>query len=790
MITLQDLNHHFPEDEEMLPTIALKLGIDITKSQEKETPENEIPGLSEEDREYMALVKKMKRLGGDLNGYVAFLEAKKASEKEASPILQQSGTRVATEKREAGSYLGDAQSLPELYEPDDQESAIVVMESNSLAAFEEKHAQQLKQFQSAFEAQKIQMESMAELIAGLKALPPYSYAWFSKFIEIEMQESDQNRSNRKSPLKLSFRQIRFVTGINTVIELLDGNRPIPTQIEDLGNLTLKIITNEGSYSLSVEVVSVKDRTIKAKVAQVYLLKDIPFDRFNRAELEIQDPIFLLEKLKEEFSLFSFPEDFDMKQNLPKSIKFIFGPPGTGKTTHLTRELLLKDIKTTRSKTLALTPTKKAADVLIHKVMEHGKAEDYVGKVYRFGSTGDPRVEQSGLVIDKNSDLGIPKSLALITTIARLPYDYLNPLGYLKDIPWDVVIFDEASMIGLPWIIYSVYQLAKVNPKTVFYVAGDPFQIQPVNTSPHLEAGNIYEMVKLDKFFKPQTEPHPFEVLRLITQYRSVPSIGKLFSQFCYSGLLHHHRNESDRFTLPPNELLTHPISFVDFPVRQDHSLYAAQHLNDRSPFHGYSALLAVEIAAFISKLAKSSPTVVRMGIVSPYHAQGHLIERIANKLEITHSKFSLNCGTIHSFQGDECEIILAVFNPPSYISDNENMFLNKSHILNVAISRARDYLIILEPDGNTRNALNLSKIRSLRGIANRFSPENIRSFLSNEVESIILGDPNFIEQHTFSTSHQNINVYGKTDYRYEIRCETTAIDIQIGEATSHKSGFK
>lgn len=51
--------------------------------------------------------------------------------------------------------------------------------------------------------------------------------------------------------------------------------------------------------------------------------------------------------------------------------------------------------------------------------------------------------------------------------------------------------------------------------------------------------------------------------------------------------------------------------------------------------------------------------------------------------------------TIHGFQGDECDIIFAVFNTPPTISSSEQMFLNKKNIINVSISRARDFCSLL-----------------------------------------------------------------------------------------------
>lgn len=39
----------------------------------------------------------------------------------------------------------------------------------------------------------------------------------------------------------------------------------------------------------------------------------------------------------------------------------------------------------------------------------------------------------------------------------------------------------------------------------------------------------------------------------------------------------------------------------------------------------------------------------------------------------------------------------------------------------------------------------------------------------------------YLEENSFATSHQNVNVYGLPEKRYEIRSEDSAVDIQIHE---------
>ena len=52
-------------------------------------------------------------------------------------------------------------------------------------------------------------------------------------------------------------------------------------------------------------------------------------------------------------------------------------------------------------------------------------------------------------------------------------------------------------------------------------------------------------------------------------------------------------------------------------------------------------------------------------------------------------------------------------------------------------------------------------------------------FDSHEIERLTLGNERYIENNTFTTSHQVVNVYGLPESKYEIRSEETTVDIQI-----------
>ena len=203
---------------------------------------------------------------------------------------------------------------------------------------------------------------------------------------------------------------------------------------------------------------------------------------------------------------------------------------------------------------------------------------------------------------------------------------------------------------------------------------------------------------------------------LETQYRSVPAIGEVFSRFTYNGILKHHRPDAAQRPLRLDGLDLKPLNLIKFPVSKYESIYRAKRLKTGTPYQTYSALFTFEfvrwLAGQIQKNHSGEPP-FRIGIIAPYRAQANLLSKLNDSRVATPGGVEIQVGTIHGFQGDECDIIIAVFNPPPTISASPQMFLNKQNILNVAISRARDYLFIVMPDGQTEGFGNLRKVAGL-----------------------------------------------------------------------------
>lgn len=337
------------------------------------------------------------------------------------------------------------------------------------------------------------------------------------------------------------------------------------------------------------------------------------------------------------------------------------------------------------------------------------------------------------------------------------------------------------MIMLAQILLPLY---KQRPKK-FIIAGDPFQIEPVTVIDLWQKENIYTLVVLNSFAEPKTIPHNYPVETLTTQYRSVPAIGKIFSELAYKGILNHARKDSDQRSLKiDNWFDVKTLNIIKFPAKKYESIYRPKRLNGTSSYHIYSALFTFE---FIKKLntwiGKNTDENFSIGIVAPYRAQADLLEKLfasAKQSEQINKRIDIQIGTVHTFQGDECDILFAVFNTPPTISASPKMFLNRLNIINVAISRAKDYLFLIMPDDNTENIENLRLIKEVeRLFANNMV--NSGEFATQDIEKSIFGNPNYIEENSFATGHQSVNVYARPERKYEIRSEDNAVDVQVHE---------
>ena len=232
-----------------------------------------------------------------------------------------------------------------------------------------------------------------------------------------------------------------------------------------------------------------------------------------------------------------------------------------------------------------------------------------------------------------------------------------------------------------------------------------------------------------------------------------------------------------------NDLGIETLNVIKFPVSKYESIYRCKRLQHSSSYQVYSAIFTFEYVSYLSRaIAENNPgELFRIGVIAPYRAQADMIDKLLASENLP-KEVDVQVGTIHGFQGDECDIIFAVFNTPPSISASKEMFLNKKNIINVSISRARDYLFVVMPDDETENIENLRLVKSVEGLIQ--STDAWNEFASPDLEDLMFGDSKYLENNVFSTGHQSVNVYGLPEKIYEVRTEDAAVDVQIHRAAA------
>lgn len=793
-LTVQTLHPQYDVSNDETVELLRLLGI---KEEHEETVDEDVDitsygeslGLSE-DEQRQAFLEFAKRkqstddteAAGDEEDDDLFKDEGDADETEEVPCISPSVKRVVREISKRATAT-PKECIPKQVEtPDDSPSD------------EDDYSKPTIDISKKIEKVKEQAEREIREIARLEDLKKqaqdadiYSYGWFKALLELESLNSGENNANSKE-ISISFAKVEREAGTSRTLILKHPSRYIPQSMEDLADIPLELhFTDQPMVKVAVEVVNVKSYTLRAKLRTNAHIDGIDLSKVIEARIEARNPVFLIEELRKAFIKLGedngYDEDFNLQNNLCENIEFVFGPPGTGKTTYVARDVILPMMKSIEElKILVLTPTNKSADVLVRRLMESmGADQSYMNWLVRFGATNDNVIEQSGVFRDKTFDIRTFSKNVTVTTIARFPYDYFLPDDgtrlHLSALKWDYIVIDEASMIPLANIVYPLY---KKTPEK-FIIAGDPFQIEPITTVDEWKNKNIYTMVELDSFTDPITVPHTYRVELLTTQYRSIPEIGEIFSRFAYGGVLKHFRTTESQRVLPINDFIDlKPLNIIKFPVSKFESIYRSKRLQNKTPYQVYSALFAFEFVKYLSALIElvKGEENFRVGLIAPYRAQADLIDKLMISVALP-KNIDVQIGTIHGFQGDECDIIIALFNPPPSITTHKDMFLNKLNIVNVSISRARDYLFILMPDDNTENVGNLSLIKKVERLCKEQSVWSEQQ--SPAIEGIIFGSKTYLEDNSFSTSHQLVNVYGKPEKRYEVRSEDNAIDVQIHE---------
>lgn len=631
-------------------------------------------------------------------------------------------------------------------------------------------------------------KSRVDLVENINSTIKYSYKWFNAYLQLlTTYVVKQDNQKQKS---ISFQEIKPNKTGNKYFLLCGASSYISPEIENANDFKISLVFSNGQReNITVEGVSKKGQNLLIKCREPLSINTLlRLSNIFKVEINFTPVIDLLQRLFNALSNVNYIDEWEnIEEDMP-SLNYIYGPPGTGKTTKLCNKINEILASNSNSKFLVLTPTNKASDVVCKKLQDINPNINAV----RLSRLTDEELDKYDIYREVLDEKDMKSINVVASTIHRLPYFEIKEIGFLFKYEWDYVIFDESSMTGLHYITFAIMALFKTNPNVNFIIAGDPKQIPPIIEIDEKELENfefqdenIYKMMKLESFDPNKQDIREIDnIVNLETQYRSIPQIGQLFSELSYSSLLKHDRviNRKKTKELPEKfkNIISSSVTFVDIPLNPDNSIYKINKLF-YSSYHTYCAILVAEIVKYFDSVNKGEEWTI--GLIAPYKAQAILLNKLITSYGIS-KNIKVYSDTVHGFQGDECDIIFFICNPNNYFyTGHEKALLSKEYIYNVAISRAKDYLIILHPYSAIQNNNFINKIEN----SNKKNSENSKRIKSSDIEKFLFNDANYIDKNSFVSGHENVNIFGLSDMKYIIKANDTAIDILLRDIKSHKS---
>ena len=405
------------------------------------------------------------------------------------------------------------------------------------------------------------------------------------------------------------------------------------------------------------------------------------------------------------------------------ISIIWGPPGTGKS-HTLASIIDMFFKKSE-KTLVICIANVAVDSITIKLidlLEKQKVKVNQGEILRIGYTRDKKlmeteylfpdnveireirkrilqIDETLINTDKEHDLELKKESQDLREILKNEINSLiqnSKLDFataskffvdntLNEIEFDNLIIDEASMVSIPHFIAM-----GLNIKKRIIITGDFRQLGPVVLS-QSEASNrwlhrdVFEFSGINT--KEATIAHP-ALKQLLIQRRSHETICNLINKPFYQGkLISKTSFEKDK------------IVHVK-PYKGKVIVYKKLGINNKVEFtkagSRFNRNSANEIIKILDVYSKYENLNNKIGIVTPYRGQVKLIDHlIEDKNYPKKFRESIIVGTIHAFQGSECDLI--IFDTVDSITENIGRlyrFDTGKRLVNVAISRAKYKLIV------------------------------------------------------------------------------------------------
>lgn len=430
-------------------------------------------------------------------------------------------------------------------------------------------------------------------------------------------------------------------------------------------------------------------------------------------------------------------------------RFLWGPPGSGKTYGIARAIVRLLTGNTSERVLLLAPSNLAVDnavaELVDRLVEAGH-EDMLDQrqVLRYGYPRSHRVlgcptilgskEQDALSDEverlaanlrmaqkdgatdsevamiranllgaqealKNAVIQHASQARVVATTTTMAYLKSSPI---PDQTWHSVFVDEVTMVP-PAMCFYLSSLAQKR----FLLAGDPRQLGPVfiEGHPHQAGGedalqwmgrDVFEVggVSQGEGEHRRIATEDRRMIRINSQRRCAPVIWEQVAHL-YPEVNNLSRSEKTQplASLPP--LPGKPVVLVDVNVTAEQACPRHDH---HSWCNVYTAKVSLTLATKI--LDSDGSGRVNVAIITPYRAQVSEVQRKLRELQAMRGASfveRIEAGTIHQFQGSEADVV--IFDMVDRAPRRGPGVLLKSdtgiRLVNVAATRARGKLIVI-----------------------------------------------------------------------------------------------
>jgi serine/threonine protein kinase len=252
--------------------------------------------------------------------------------------------------------------------------------------------------------------------------------------------------------------------------------------------------------------------------------------------------------------------------------------------------------------------------------------------------------------------------------------------------YDLCIIDEASKAT------ATETLVPMARSRSYVLVGDPEQLPPF-----FESNTLYELEGFSADEATQTllstmlhELPSSNIGQLVQQRRMVNSIGELTSEVFYGSSLENVRSDDDRSAVI-SSAFEMPVTWISTSLRgfkesvRGHSFYNHKEVE-----------VVVSLLKRLNSANKARKEHISVAVIAAYTAQVRALREAIDHVETLLSPLKIEVNTVDAFQGRDADVCIYSV---TRSNDNEKLgFQRERPRLNVALSRARDALVIVGDD--------------------------------------------------------------------------------------------